>query len=1030
MNQKLTNRNRWKKLHIDERGAEDIEKRVIELAESYETGWYPDQEDPDIGLTLAKIYSSQVKDNIDRKNDVLDRYHTEFVNMLDISLLPAKPASGIVVCDLVSDSIPGVGIPRGTQLVSGDAEPLIFETEHGVYATSSVIAASFLSDAETGAIVPLKGQFEKPEIVPGLRFARRPPQQADEEGEEITEPGEVNDEPDNRIWKSKFEPFRLFGQMEGIDQNVLIFYHKTVFDVEDNDIFIRFDGNEKLVNMIEQGKLKFSYITEEGIEPVTDVTLMEDGCTFLLRKTKANKKVTINDDVYSVLLLSSEHAVAETQRVQKISFASSGRPAAAEAVNNGTNDMNTERFDPFGDEIALYSTCFIGHDNYFSKADSDMTITFDVSYDDHRMSLTPEEEAVELKIIKRKPRTYLTDNPAFCTIQEVAIEYYNGTGWKRLPIADQRAMFESGEAAHVTLSFTCPDDWEPSSSGSYEGRCIRLQIIKADNCYMRPAVHTYPHIRNLKISYSYESTYVEAQRMEAIIGTRRFDLTSSQKSEKGFLTFRKGEYTEDALYLGFSERLDNGPISLLIQLEDGVRYDELPCHFEYFSRDEFHPIKILDYTQDFTRSGIIMFMPPADMQRKTIENHKLFWLRVVRNSHRDEKQEESLPLINNILLNAIQVSNIETRSEADFYIEEAIPNVRFALGVTNVLDANVWVNELGRHSRDGMLSMAAEDPDNVRIEYDILGQITAFFVKWKEAQRLETAEDPRSYGLDRLQNVVYFGDGIHTWIPKVNNGVALKIQVRRCNGQLGNVGANQIDSFLGNIVYVGNVTNPVKAYGGSDIESIDSALERGSSILSSRGRLVTMRDYEYAILSYSDTIDQVAGIVGTTIEGKKDESEISFILLMRDFLDGSYAFHRIVGALKRYLLQNCELTVIPSKLHVVEPIYVEISVSVWVNIVNLDESFEIQGLMAECLDDFLNPLGYYDGHGWKLGTLPKKSQLLMRLNVLKSKAIVKKAVMIAKYRDVSGVHEMDLEDVEISPFMVCTGGEYKVHILY
>ena len=44
MNQKLTNRNRWKKLHIDERGAEDIEKRVIELAESYETGWYPDQE--------------------------------------------------------------------------------------------------------------------------------------------------------------------------------------------------------------------------------------------------------------------------------------------------------------------------------------------------------------------------------------------------------------------------------------------------------------------------------------------------------------------------------------------------------------------------------------------------------------------------------------------------------------------------------------------------------------------------------------------------------------------------------------------------------------------------------------------------------------------------------------------------------------------------------------------------------------------------------------------------------------------------
>ncbi len=1032
MSQKITNRNRWKKLHIDDRTAEDIENRIIELSASYDTGWHADPSDPDIGLTLAKIYAGQVKENIDRKNDVLDRYHTEFVNMLDISLLPAKPASGIVVCDLVSDTIPGVGIAKGTQLVAGEAEPIIFETEHGVYATSSVIAASFLVDADSGSIVPLKGEFVKPEIVPGLRFQKsyQQTEEENEEGEEISAPGGNIEEEENVIWKSRYEPFRLFGELDGIDQNVMIFYHKTVFDVEDNDIFVRFEGNENLVKMIDEGTLKFSYIVKDGIETITDVTLMEDGCTFLLRKKKENKKITINDDVYSVLLLSAEQSVSDNQKVSRISFASSGSPVSAESVSNGTNDLDPDRFDPFSDELSLYATCYISHDNYFSKADSNMTITFDVSYDEHRMTLTPEEEAVELKIIKRKPQTYQTDNPAFCTVQEVAIEYFNGTGWKRLPIPDQRAMFESGEASRVTLNFVCPDDWEPNSSGSYEGRSIRIQVLKADNCYMRPAVHTYPHIRNLKISYSYEENYVEAQRMEAVIGTRRFDLTSSQKSEKGYLTFRRGEYEEDALYIGFSERLENGPISLLFQLEDGVRYDELACHFEYYSREAFHPIKILDYTQDFTRSGIIMFMPPADMQRKTIENHHLFWLRIVRHSHSADKNESVLPMVNDICLNAIQVSNIETRDETDFFIDEASPNVKFALGVTNVLDANVWVNELGRHSRDRMVAMAADDPDNVRVEYDILGQITAFYIKWNEVQRLETAEDPRSYVLDRLQNRVIFGDGVHTWIPKVTDGVALKIQVRRCNGQIGNVEANHIDSFLGSVIYVGNVTNPAKAYGGSDIESIDSALERGSSILSSRGRFVTMRDYEYAILSYSDTIDQVAGIVGRTISGKRDDSEISFILLMKDFLDGSYAFHRIVGGLKKFLLESCELTVVPNKLHIVEPIYVEISVSVWVNIVNIDESFEVQGLMAECLDEFLNPLGYYEGRGWKIGTLPKKSQLLMRLNVLKSRAIVKKAVMIAKFRDESGPHEMDLEDVEVSPFMLCTGGEYKVHILY
>ena len=172
------------------------------------------------------------------------------------------------------------------------------------------------------------------------------------------------------------------------------------------------------------------------------------------------------------------------------------------------------------------------------------------------------------------------------------------------------------------------------------------------------------------------------------------------------------------------------------------------------------------------------------------------------------------------------------------------------------------------------------------------------------------------------------------------------------------------------------------------------------------------------------------GIVGVTQNGKADESEISFVLLMKDFQDGSFAFHRIAGGLKRYLLEGCELTVVPEKLHLVEPVYVEISVAVWVNIVDMNDSFEVQTMMQECLESYLDPLGFSQGSGWKIGTLPKKSQLLMRMNVLKSKAIVKKSVMTARYTDADGTHEQDLEDVEVSPFMLCRSGEYKVHILY
>ncbi len=329
-----------------------------------------------------------------------------------------------------------------------------------------------------------------------------------------------------------------------------------------------------------------------------------------------------------------------------------------------------------------------------------------------------------------------------------------------------------------------------------------------------------------------------------------------------------------------------------------------------------------------------------------------------------------------------------------------------------------------------MLCMAEDEPDRVQIDFDSQGMVTTFFVKWSETDRLDLTEDPRVYVLDRLQNELIFGDGIHSWIPRVLDDVAFRFSVRCCNGQGGNIGVDLITESMGNLDYIGHISNPVKAYGGSNIETLENALERGASILSSRNRLVSLADYKRAILSYSDSIDQVSGITGLTVEGVEDPSEITFILLMKEYMEGSYAFHRVVGGLKDELLRHAELTVVPDKLNIVEPVYVDISVSVWADVVSMDDSFEIQNLLRDCLEEYLNPLGYGSGHGWKIGTVPKKPQILMRLNVLKSRAIVKKSVMIARYTDVNGEHETDLADLTVTPFMVPRSGRHHVHIIY
>lgn len=1024
------NRKQWKKLNIDSRDAQTIVDEITDLSEQYETGWTPDPENPDIGTAIAKIYAGNMEENIDRVNHILDRYHTEFVNMLDISLLPAKPASTIVVMDMIAGTLPGTAVPKGTKLLAGTGEePYIFETDHSLYVSSSRLVSAFMADAEEGSIVPLLGHFSRP-LLPGETvrqqtiFANQDDLE-DEEDVEVVEDTEEDAPSVSELVIEEIRPFTLFGEVEGIEQNAVVFCHPTVFDTGRNDIFVRVEGNQLLVKDIASGAYTFCYTDpEEGLKPIDHVKLLPDQNTFVLNKD--------SETSFTQLILKAKKPPVTSKKVRRICFSSRGEEMPAEAVNSGATDYDRDNFLPFTDTLSLYSECYIGHDRYFGKAGARITMTFTLLFEEHRISLTEAEEFGELKIIKRRPNAAQKEIFADCYAQEIAIEYFNGTGWKKLPLMEEpRMMFYEQKARRVTLSFICPDDWMETESGSYSGRSVRIQLLKSDNCYVRPSVHHYPIMKNLRIQYSYEDHFVDAQTACIYYGTKSYDLTNVLKNEKGYTVFQKSEYNEDSLYLGFSRRIENGPASILFQLQDDIRFVGIRCRFEYLGHEGWRQMKVLDYTQEFTHSGVVMFMPPADMKREELEGRACYWIRVVRMRKESEDElRELLPKLENIILNAVQVSNIETLPQESVYIDEVTPGIRFALGASNVLDADVWVNEFGRYSRDVMLEMAEKDSDRVQIEYDTQGQITAFYTLWDETERFETSMNPRVYIIDRLQNELIFGDGVHTYVPQVIDDTAVRFTVRCCNGQAGNVPAGSITEAMGNLTYIGNINNPVKAYGGSNIETIENALQRGAGILSSRNRLVSMDDYCREIMSYSDTIDQVAGVVGTTIEGKTDASQITFLLLMKDYEEGSYSFHRLMSGLKEELLSHCELTVTPDKLHIQEPVFVDISVGVWVNVVSIDDSFEIQNILRECLEEYLSPLGYGTGKGWKIGTIPKKPQILMRLNVLKSRAIVKKSVMIAHYTDGTGEHEVDLADIKVTPFMVPRNGTHEVHIIY
>lgn len=1010
--------------------AEDIENRIEQLRKSYTPEWRFDRDNPDAGSVIAQIYARQMEENNRLMSQMPERYHMEFVNMLDSTLRPAQPAASMVIFNMDGGTVSGTQIPKGTRLSAesdeSDSGFVVFETERSLYVTDARIRAAFQTDAERGTLSPVYGDFYIPDIVSGEMDA------IPDEGELLQEDvllSSVSQEEEEESF-SAVKPFTLFGQKDTIGRSVFSIYEDRLFDGAGEPIYIRLIGAAGLIERIESGSVVFKYLSNEGFREFDKVTLLEDKMTFMLLKNEQGRKTGIGEKKYSVIILESQEIMTDSLEIEGISISAGGDSKSPDYVGDGTIELDGKKFNPFSDEIAVYNECYIGHAPCFSKAGAKVTLTFKVSFHENLIRLTPEEEEAELSIIKIKPKKTPFDTPVSVKVEEIIIEYYNGIGWKKLECdTEYTSMFESLSEGDYKLSFICPSDWADSENGPYSGKCLRLRVTRATNCYMRPSIHNYPTIENLKISYSYEGKFVSPKRIEAIAGTKKRDLSDNLTSDKPYTVLSGIEYHEDALYIGLDRKLTDGPVSIYFQLSEGNNQNGVKVRLEYMGPNGFTEMRVTDLTEDFTRSGTLMFMPPTDMTEAVFEGNKLYFIRLVRtNAQTDEAEDVFLPRIVKLCLNAVTVINVQTSDERDYYIEEVLPNASIALGADHILDAVVWVNEKGFTRKEEMDELLEQHPEMVRAEYDFLGRISAFYVLWHEVENFSNAPDRRCYRIDRMTGRILFSDGAKCDMPRVTDDIAFKARIRSTDGEIGNLGEGEISGFMGASPYITSVYNPIRSHGGSNLETIDHALMRCAGIMNSRYKLVSENDYVRFCLEYSDSIDKARIVTGKTIEGHSNPADISVVLLMKDYADGAFSFHRIAASLHRDILKRCELTIAEDNLHVIEPIFVEISVSVWAMVMDMDDSFEVQNEVKEVLSEYLDPVSSDRDDGWNIGVLPKESQILMRLGFLRSKAVIQRVTMIGRYIDAEGVHELDTKDITVSPFMVVRNGEHKVYI--
>lgn len=956
---------RWK-------NEEEIKNRIAELARVYTPEWEFTEINPDAGSVIALIFAEQLKKREEKFAGSLARCRMGLINMLGISLRPAVPAEGVVAMETVSGISSSVQVPAGSRFLAenGEGEMLVFETKDSFQVSPSRMTELLGISRAAGKVTAWKGDRSS-EIIPGVLLCFQ---------NFISQPGEC---------------LRL----------------KTGIIQTD-------DGADTY---------EFLYYTKDGFRRAEPVLMDQDTVEFQLEPPPG--EITFEGAAYKAILIRHPGPVRSAVTAGFMGLAATGTVEAAEYTGWGEQELTGEWFYPFGERIGLYEEFYVGSSGQFGRSGAKISLSFSLSYEDRDYSYTGVEESFELKPIRRKPAVEWKQNQYQCRAEAVALEYYNGTGWRCLVCdCDTAGLFDGDLQGKVHLSFVCPKDWEDASSGGYEGKLLRFRITRAEYCYMLPCRHRIPVITGLEIRSSYEGIWREPDRV-LVYGSaagEMVEMTGEQKAGRRIEVFSPLPWKQDCLYLGFDRKFTEGPVSFYIKLREDSGFAGMDVVYSYSALNGFRQLETVDHTGGLTTSDTVMFMPPADMAETAVAGRRGFWIRM-EDARGEYPAGDLYPaVIEDIIWNSVSVRNIETRTEEDYYLETPAPDMEFFLGQGMILDAEVYVNEKNSLSAEAMRQLQAERPKEVRAETDTLGEFQEFFVRWQETEDFcHSGPLDRHYVIDRVNHVLRFGNGIHGKIPGEKNGTAFTAALRCCNGGAGNVAANEITMSSTNLMFLERIYNPDSMSGGNDMENLEHACERGTAVLNSRNRLVSRQDYIREALGYSNLIDKVSCMIGETPDGAVVEGRISLVLLMKDYRDGSGSFHQMQKNLKGHLLERCEAGIGLGNLVIQEPVFVKIHTEIWVEIRRPEAAFEIQDQILAAMEQFLEPVAGLNGKGWDIGVLPKESQILRMLQSLQFEGRIRHLLVSA---ECDGKGETELSSLRENPFEIGMNGSHRIHI--
>ena len=611
--------------------------------------WQPNEADP--GFALARIFTEMYLSIIDKINIALLRHYLSFLETLDIKLLPPQPAKVPVVFVPVEGTLDEITVLPLAKVAGKDSkgEPVVFETEKTIVVTSSKLSSIFAVLPETDCI------YKQNEMINGRK------------------------------------PTQIFID-ENLQNHIFYIGDSNIFNIKEGKIVLSISG--KGLNLLASDYVKWEYVPErkdniedrwEGsftaIEESGKLVLVK-GDNFPIKETEINgiksrwircrligsKESVLFLEIENILIsvepsqtkpskirvpVKSVHGIGKTfcEKLYKMNIrfvdelmqfspselskflncpfhrAENILEAAKKAFYDKTGVLSGEEieeltgiipdfifvndvpvqpqnFHPFGTKPRLYDTCYIGSEEVFSKKGYKVTLTFN--------------------LIPGSPSS--SENTP-----QLSWEYWDGEGWISLGINENLI---SGNNKVINIS-ELPEIKKTTVNGK-ESYWIRVRLIGGDygkeyeiiEGEVKPGRYCAPRILNLRLGYDPTD---EKQTPQNILIENNLQI----KQPKG--SFKPFEFISDkypALYLCFNSPLKKGPYSIYVDIDRYYAYPENEdpprIKWQYYSKDGWKNMNVVDETRGLTKSGTIMFyLEDKTIPLKLFNIENGYWIRGV-----------------------------------------------------------------------------------------------------------------------------------------------------------------------------------------------------------------------------------------------------------------------------------------------------------------------------------------------------------------------------------------------------------------